>query len=199
MYDYRIDKKIDELDPIPNSWTSEQKAAFTNSGYIPMSGITPANVHLTKRVDLATISKTLPGTVWVGNSSASLTANGTFALEVATGGESSDCGLVVDSGVLKVTQPGWYHIEATWELNVVTQTSPNTYLNEYRPVTLTVLNTTSKAELDMSIPSTETKTVATDKKLVEQDAINFVLAGMGNDNRVQANLLRVAVHRISAT
>lgn len=197
MYDYRIDKKIDELDPIPDTWTSEQKANFTNSGYLPMSGVTPANAKLTKKVDLATISKTLPGTVWVGNSSAALTGNGTFALEVATGGESSDCGLVIESGVLKVTQPGWYHIEATWELNVVTQNTA--YLNEYRPVTLTVLNTTAKANLDMSIFGTETKSVATDKKLVEQDVINFVLAGMGSDNRVQSNLLRVAVHRISAT
>jgi hypothetical protein len=111
MYEYRIDKKIEELDPIPSSWSPEQKRAFLDSGLLPMAGETPQpGVIKTKRVSVDELYENLSSkdSVMMLDSASALTTDGTFTLNKLY---SAGPTLTVDGTDIQLP-PGWYRYGA---------------------------------------------------------------------------------------
>lgn len=111
MYEYRIDKKIEELDPIPSSWSPEQKRAFLDSGLLPMAGETPQpGVIKTKRVSVDELYENLSSkdSVMMLDSASALTDDGTFTLNKLY---SAGPALTVDGTDIQLP-PGWYRYGA---------------------------------------------------------------------------------------
>ena len=111
MYEYRIDKKIEELDPIPSSWSPEQKKAFLDSGLLPMAGETPQpGVIKTKRVSVDELYENLSSkdSVMMLDSASALTTDGTFTLNKLY---SAGPALTVDGTNIQLP-PGWYRYGA---------------------------------------------------------------------------------------
>ena len=111
MYEYRIDKKIEELDPIPSSWSPEQKRAFIDSGLLPMAGETPQpGVLKTKRVSVNELYENLSSkdSVMMLDSASALTTDGTFTLNKLY---SAGPELTVDGTDIQLP-PGWYRYGA---------------------------------------------------------------------------------------
>lgn len=111
MYEYRINKKIEELDPLPESWDVDQKKAFIDSGMIPMAGDTPQpGVIKTKRISIPELYANLStkDSVMMLESAVSLSGDGTFTLSklYAAGPE------LVVSGTNIQLPPGWYRYGA---------------------------------------------------------------------------------------
>lgn len=111
MYEYRIDKKIEELDPIPSSWSPEQKRAFLDSGLLPMAGETPQpGVIKTKRVTVDELYENLSSkdSVMMLDSASALTTDGAFTLRKLY---SAGPALTVDGTDIQLP-PGWYRYGA---------------------------------------------------------------------------------------
>lgn len=111
MYEYRIDKKIEDLDPIPSSWSPEQKRAFIDSGLLPMAGETPQpGVLKTKRVSVNELYENLSSkdSVMMLDSASALTTDGTFTLNKLY---SAGPELTVDGTDIQLP-PGWYRYGA---------------------------------------------------------------------------------------
>lgn len=111
MYEYHIDKKIEELDPIPNSWSPEQKRAFLDSGLLPMAGEMPQpGVIKTKRVSVDELYENLSSkdSVMMLDSASPLTADGKFTLNKLY---SAGPALTVDGTDIQLP-PGWYRYGA---------------------------------------------------------------------------------------
>ena len=111
MYEYRIDKKIEELDPIPSSWSPEQKRAFLDSGLLPMAGETPQpGVIKTKRVSVDELYENLSSkdSVMMLDSASALTTDGAFTLRKLY---SAGPALTVDGTDIQLP-PGWYRYGA---------------------------------------------------------------------------------------
>ena len=119
MYDYRIDKTIDQLDPVPSgSWEPEQVDAFFDSALVPIAGITPQGSYRTFRNSFKSIIERytkLP--VFIGNSGSSPTSptNNTATFEITQVSNAGDA-ISIQSDVLKV-DPGWYHVDAVTTVN----------------------------------------------------------------------------------
>lgn len=117
MQDYVVNKKIDELNPIPSNWTTEQKNDFLDSGYLPMAGMPPTSntTYQTKKITVEelhyNLSKRLSTMVVAG--AASLTEDGTFNVNrVRSAGAAIE---VVGSQI--VINPGWYQYTAHAEVS----------------------------------------------------------------------------------
>ena len=111
MYEYRIDKKIEELDPIPSSWSPEQKRAFLDSGLLPMAGETPQpGVIKTKRVSVDELYENLSSkdSVMMLDSASALITDGAFTLRKLY---SAGPALTVDGTDIQLP-PGWYRYGA---------------------------------------------------------------------------------------
>lgn len=69
MEEYRNERTIEKLDPIPVGWNHDAKSKFLDHGFLAIAGETPAAVMRTKRIDLDTLMSNLPGViVWLGKS-----------------------------------------------------------------------------------------------------------------------------------
>ena len=117
MQDYVVNKKIDELNPIPKTWTADQKNHFLDTGFLPMAGDPPTNTNdkQTKKITVEelhyNLSKRLSTMVVAG--AASLTEDGTFNVNrVRSAGAAIE---VVGSQI--VINPGWYQYTAHAEVS----------------------------------------------------------------------------------
>jgi hypothetical protein len=126
MYDYRISKRIDELDPIPETWTPEQKSAFLNSGFIPVAGDTPqvGSEKKTKKVSIPDLISELPtgGILMMLDSASPRTSDGAFTLRKLY---STSQELVVNGSNVELP-PGWYRFDS----HAVVNFNGNTPLNK---------------------------------------------------------------------
>ena len=154
MYEYRIDKKIEELDPIPNSWSPEQKRAFLDSGLLPMAGETPQpGVIKTKRVSVDELYENLSSkdSVMMLDSASALTTDGAFTLNKLY---SAGPTLTVDGTNIQLP-PGWYRYGA----RVTFAFDGETPLNKCEVITLASnlhgTNQQSKINFDFSFAHTE--------------------------------------------
>lgn len=154
MYEYRIDKKIEELDPIPSSWSPEQTRAFLDSGLLPMAGETPQpGVIKTKRVSVDELYENLSSkdSVMMLDSASALTTDGTFTLNKLY---SAGPTLIVDGTDIQLP-PGWYRYGArvTFAFDGVTP------LNKCEVITLASnlhgTNQQAKINFDFSFAHTE--------------------------------------------
>lgn len=131
MYEYRIDKKINELDPIPTTWSAEQRKAFFDSGSIPIAGDTPqvGAEPKTMRVSMEEIFSDLSrmDAVMMIQSPSALPGNGTFNLQklYSAGPE------IEVSGTSVQLPPGWYRYGARVDFDFT-----GTPINEIAPVKL---------------------------------------------------------------
>jgi hypothetical protein len=131
MYEYRIDKKINELDPIPTTWSAEQRKAFFDTGSIPIAGDTPqvGAEPKTMRVSMEEIFSDLSrlDAVMMLESPAALVGNGTFNLrKLYSAGPEIEV-----SGSNVLLPPGWYRYGARVDFNFT-----GTPINETAPITL---------------------------------------------------------------
>ena len=154
MYEYRIDKKIEELDPIPSSWSPEQKRAFLDSGLLPMAGETPQpGVIKTKRVSVDELYENLSSkdSVMMLDSASALTTDGTFTLNKLY---SAGPALTVDGTDIQLP-PGWYRYGA----RVTFAFDGETPLNKCEVITLASnlhgTNQQAKINFDFSFAHTE--------------------------------------------
>ena len=154
MYEYRIDKKIEELDPIPSSWSPEQKKAFLDSGLLPMAGETPQpGVIKTKRVSVDELYENLSSkdSVMMLDSASALTTDGTFTLNKLY---SAGPTLTVDGTDIQLP-PGWYRYGA----RVTFAFDGETPLNKCEVITLASnlhgTNQQAKINFDFSFAHTE--------------------------------------------
>lgn len=154
MYEYRIDKKIEELDPIPSSWSTEQKKAFLASGLIPMAGETPQpGIIKTKRVSIDNLCEALStnDSVMILESTSALTTDGTFTLNKLY---STSSALNVDGTDIQLT-PGWYRYGA----RVTLAFDGATPMNKCETITLASnlqeTNQQAKINFDFSFAHTE--------------------------------------------
>lgn len=205
MFDYRNEKPIEKLDPIPEGWTNEDKTRFLEHGFLAFAGETPAGVMRTKKVSLEILANNMPGVVvWTGNGQ-SRTSDGTFTL-VETG--SSETGkpegkrsLVLNNGALRAAG-GWYHVQATARIAVVAGNVP--YRNEYRNVSVKLSVEGTDIEeisvaIDMSTDSCEYRTVSSVVYIADDDSsVTFSAVGLGQDNLVTARLDNVSVHKLES-
>lgn len=124
MYDYRIDKTIDQLDPVPSgSWEPGQVDTFFDSALVPIAGITPQGSYRTFNNSFKSIierytpmfTPKLPA--FIGNSGSSPTSptNNTVTFGITEVSSEGDA-IFLQSNVLKV-KPGWYHVDAVATVN----------------------------------------------------------------------------------
>ncbi len=119
MYEYRIDKRIDQLDPIPglDKWTEEQRQHFINEGVIPIAGPTPqvGAEPATKKITVEELYTNLStkDMVMMLESASALTADGIFTLsKLHSAGPELDIVPVSPLGSAMVVPPGWYRYGA---------------------------------------------------------------------------------------
>lgn len=119
MYEYRIDKRIDQLDPIPGTdkWTEEQRQHFIDEGVIPIAGPTPqvGAEPATKKITVEELYTNLStkDMVMMLESTSALTDDGIFTLsKLHSAGPELDIVSVSPSGSALVVPPGWYRYGA---------------------------------------------------------------------------------------
>ena len=119
MYEYRIDKRIDQLDPIPGTdkWTEEQRQHFIDEGVIPIAGPTPqvGAEPATKKITVEELYTNLStkDMVMVLDSASALTDDGIFTLsKLHSAGPELEIATVSPSGSALVVPPGWYRYGA---------------------------------------------------------------------------------------
>lgn len=119
MYEYRIDKRIDQLDPIPglDKWTEEQRQHFITEGVIPIAGPTPqvGAEPATKKITVEELYTNLStkDMVMMLESASALTADGIFTLsKLHSAGPELDIVPVSPLGSAIVVPPGWYRYGA---------------------------------------------------------------------------------------
>lgn len=119
MYEYRIDKRIDQLDPIPglDKWTEEQRQHFIDEGVIPIAGPTPqmGAEPATKKITMEELYTNLStkDMVMMLESASALTADGIFTLnKLHSAGPELDIVPVSPLGSALVVPPGWYRYGA---------------------------------------------------------------------------------------
>lgn len=119
MYEYRIDKRIDQLDPIPGlgKWTEEQRQHFIGEGVIPIAGPTPqvGAEPATKKITIEELYSNLStkDMVMMLESASALTADGIFTLrKLHSAGPELGMVSVSPSGSALVVPPGWYRYGA---------------------------------------------------------------------------------------
>ena len=189
MYEYHLEKKIEELDPIPKTWSSDDINTFTETGYLPMAGTVPSGTYLTKKIDLLTLMTHMPGvSVWTGKG-ALRTTTGEYVLETVQ--ETGD-GINLVEGVLNIDEDGWYHVACTWHVTV------STLADEYHEVAMTVLNADMKINMDMSHENSQWRAFAIDRYLVKGSKVKFKFVTNGADGKVKSWLETVSVHRNAA-
>jgi hypothetical protein len=153
MYDNRLEKTIDELDPIPDNWTAEQRKKFIDTGYLAMAGETQqAGITRTKKVSVDDLHRNLSSknSTLMVESAATLVADGTFVLrKLRSGGPE-----LVVSGTDVQLPPGWYTYTAR-----ATFTFNGTPINRCMPIEMTCnlhnRNQKSIVDFDFSYPHTE--------------------------------------------
>jgi hypothetical protein len=119
MYEYRIDKRIDQLDPIPGTdkWTEEQRQHFIDEGVIPIAGPTPqvGAEPATKKITVEELYTNLStkDMVMMLESASALTDDGIFTLsKLHSAGPELEIATVSPSGSALVVPPGWYRYGA---------------------------------------------------------------------------------------
>lgn len=119
MYEYHIDKRIDQLDPIPglDKWTEEQRQHFIDEGVIPIAGPTPqvGAEPATKKITVEELYTNLStkDMVMMFESASALTDDGIFTLsKLHSAGPELDIVSVSPSGSALVVPPGWYRYGA---------------------------------------------------------------------------------------
>lgn len=119
MYEYRIDKRIDQLDPIPgiDKWTEEQRQHFIDEGVIPIAGPTPqvGAEPATKKITVEELYTNLStkDMVMMLESTSALPADGIFTLsKLHSAGPELEIVTVSPSGSALVVPPGWYRYGA---------------------------------------------------------------------------------------
>lgn len=119
MYEYRIDKRIDQLDPIPGTdkWTEEQRQHFIDEGVIPIAGPTPqmGADPATKKITVEELYTNLStkDMVMMLDSASALTTDGIFTLnKLRSAGPELEITTVSPSGSALVVPPGWYRYGA---------------------------------------------------------------------------------------
>jgi len=119
MYEYHIDKRIDQLDPIPglDKWTEEQRQHFIDEGVIPIAGPTPqmGADPATKKITVEELYANLStkDMVMMFDSASALTTDGTFTLnKLRSAGPELEITTVSPSGSALVVPPGWYRYGA---------------------------------------------------------------------------------------
>ena len=139
MYEYRIDKRIDQLDPIPGTdkWTEEQRQHFIDEGIIPIAGPTPqvGAEPATKKITVEELYTNLStkDMVMMLESSSALTTDGIFTLsKLHSAGPELDIVSVLPSGSALVVPPGWYRYGARVNLAF----NGDNPLNRYEEITL---------------------------------------------------------------
>ena len=119
MYEYHIDKRIDQLDPIPglDKWTEEQRQHFIDEGVIPIAGPTPqmGADPATKKITVEELYTNLStkDMVMMLDSASALTTDGIFTLnKLRSSGPELEITTVSPSGSALVVPPGWYRYGA---------------------------------------------------------------------------------------
>ena len=119
MYEYHIDKRIDQLDPIPglDKWTEEQRQHFIDEGVIPIAGPTPqmGADPATKKITVEERYTNLStkDMVMMLDSASALTTDGIFTLnKLRSAGPELEITTVSPSGSALVVPPGWYRYGA---------------------------------------------------------------------------------------
>lgn len=161
MYEYHIDKRIDQLDPIPglDKWTEEQRQHFIDEGVIPIAGPTPqvGAEPATKKITVEELYTNLStkDMVMMFESASALTDDGIFTLsKLHSAGPELDIVSVSPSGSALVVPPGWYRYGArvNFEFDGVTP------LNKCEEITLrSTINGNQQATInfDFSYEHTE--------------------------------------------
>lgn len=150
MYDYRIDKKIEELDPIPG--TQEQKKAFIDSGIIPVAGIVQegSNTYATKGMEIQDLYSAISSEtgVLMAEELNYRTSDGAFTLKKT---HSAGKEFVIDGANIQLP-PGWYRYSAK-----ATFTYTGTGVNKSEPIALksNLHNQCTTINFDFSYPHTE--------------------------------------------
>lgn len=160
MYEYRIDKKIEDLDPIPDSWSDEQRKLFIDEGYIPMAGKVPqsgivTDEYKTKKVtadDIYGIVTTKISAMML-DSETPRTTDGTFALHKI---RSSGPELVISGSNIKLP-PGWYHYDARVNFGF----DGVTPLNKCEPITVesSIHSNTQKSAINFDFSYSHTEQI----------------------------------------
>jgi hypothetical protein len=157
MYEYHIDKRIDQLDPIPglDKWTEEQRQHFIDEGVIPIAGPTPqmGADPATKKITVEELYTNLSSkdSVMMLDSASALTTDGTFTLNKLY---SAGPTLTVDGTDIQLP-PGWYRYGA----RVTFAFDGETPLNKCEVITLASnlhgTNQQAKINFDFSFAHTE--------------------------------------------
>lgn len=157
MYEYRIDKRIDQLDPIPGlgKWTEEQRQRFIGEGVIPIAGPTPqaGADPATKKITVEELYTNLStkDSVMMLESASALTADGTFTLNKLY---SAGPALTVDGTDIQLP-PGWYR----YGVRVTIEFDGANPLNKCEVITLASnlhgSNQQAKINFDFSFAHTE--------------------------------------------
>ena len=139
MYEYHIDKRIDQLDPIPGTdkWTEEQRQHFIDEGVIPIAGPTPqvGAEPATKKITVEELYTNLStkDMVMMLESASVLTDDGIFTLsKLRSAGPELEITTVSPSGSALVVPPGWYRYGAQVNLAF----NGDNPLNRYEEITL---------------------------------------------------------------
>lgn len=151
MQDYVLNKKIEELNPIPDNWTTDEKNHYLDSGYLPMAGETPADTYQTKKITMEelhhNLSKRLSTMVVTGMEA--LTEDGTFNVSLVRNAGND---ILVTGSQIKI-EPGWYQFTAHVEI-AYTGTALNLHDNIYLECNWHAQS--NSCDFDFSVPHTET-------------------------------------------
>jgi len=200
MEEYRNERTIEKLDPIPGGWNHDAKSKFLEHGFLAIAGETPAAVMRTKRIDLDTLMSNLPGViVWLGKSEARQ-SDGVFLLNESKSSEThrEDKNLVCSDGLLKAVHGGWYHIQATW---IMSGGGAN---NEYRHAILSLSVADSprsemQAMMDLSVSGNNRCNISAVVYVDDENSsIKFTISGLSNDALVTSRLDNISVHKLAA-
>jgi len=131
MNEYRIDKTIDELDPIPGEWTETDVNRFVDDGFLAMAGMTPqAGVYKTKKVNLDSLYERISAKnpILVAEGAAAMLQDGNFSVrEVRRAGTE----ITIENGQIKLPA-GWFSFDAQFVYDYT-----GAPLNRYDTVTVT--------------------------------------------------------------
>ena len=151
MQDYVLNKKIEELNPIPDNWTTDEKNHYLDSGYLPMAGETPADTYQTKKITMEELHHNLskrPSTMVVTGMEA-LTEDGTFNVSLV---RSAGDDISVTGSRIQIN-PGWYQYTVQVEIAYT-----GTALNRHERIYLDCNwhTQSNSCDFDFSVPHTET-------------------------------------------
>lgn len=131
MYKYPIDKKIEELDPIPSSWSDASVKQYIDSGLLAISGQNPQDgIYQTKKLSIDELYNNLStkNSVLVAKSEP-MNQNGAFYFNPVDG-RSAGTSIEIVNGKY-ILPPGWYHYDA-----IMTITYTGQAINRIEPISL---------------------------------------------------------------